>query len=58
MCYDSSRYEWARRTARMKAERDRVEALRAEVREARKKDEGNRQPAPRFPWSLIPDFFR
>ena len=58
MCYDSTRYQWARRAARMQAEIDRAEARKAEEREARQKDEGKNQPGPGFPWSLIPAFFR
>jgi len=58
MCYDSSRYEWARRAVQMKEERMRAEQHNTEEKEAREKREGERGKSPGFPWTWIPAFLR
>ena len=43
MCYDSNRYEWARRAVRMQEEQLRAEQRKAEEKEAREKAKGDRK---------------
>ena len=58
MCYDSNRYEWARRAVRMQEEQLRAEQRKAEEKEAREKAKGEREKRPRFPWAWVPAFLR
>ncbi len=53
MCYDSGRYEWARRAARMQAEMDRAEARKAEGK--RQKEKGREtEPEGALAWFKLP----
>ena len=58
MCYDSNRYEWARRAVRMQEEQLRAEQREAAEKEARKKAKGEKEQGRGFPWNWFPAFLR